>query len=102
EAAMIMGRAMCAPAALAILVAGCAAPDAGAQGIADACGAASAQDAVGMTVDEAEPRLRRTSGLSGGILRIVRHGQMVTMEFNERRLTANVGPDGRIARVYCG
>lgn len=35
-------------------------------------------------------------------VRVIRPGDMVTMDFNPERVNFEVGADGRIARVYCG
>jgi len=44
--------------------------------------------------------LRRHTGAER--VRVVRPGQMVTMEYDERRLTVEVDAHGRVARVRCG
>jgi hypothetical protein len=36
------------------------------------------------------------------VVRVVRPGQMVTMEFNTERLTIEVDGSGRVIRVRCG
>lgn len=65
------------------------------------CNAAPAQFAVGQVVStqlENEARIRSGSQT----VRVLRPGQMVTMEFNGRRLNLDVDASGRILRVRCG
>ncbi|MCM2251256.1 MAG: I78 family peptidase inhibitor [Ramlibacter sp.] len=80
------------------LIAGCAgaAPAAG-----GACNADRARFAAGqlLTADlEREARLR--SGAA--TVRVIRPGQMVTLEYNEQRLNIEVDAAGRVTRVRCG
>ncbi|MBP7240587.1 I78 family peptidase inhibitor [Amaricoccus sp.] len=62
----------------------------------DACGAAGHQNLVGTSVgalDAAslpEPR------------RVIFPGQPVTMDFRAERLNVEIGPDDKVARVFCG
>ena len=35
-------------------------------------------------------------------LRTVRPGEVVTMEFDARRLTIDIDAEGRVARAHCG
>ncbi len=68
---------------------------------ADVCNAQGAQFAVGKTagasvVEEARQR-------SGSYMaRVLRPGQMVTMEFNAQRLNLDVNAAGVVTRVRCG
>ena len=68
---------------------------------ASACNAQGAQFAVGKTagasvVEEARQR-------SGSYMaRVLRPGQMVTMEFNAQRLNLDVNAAGVVTRVRCG
>lgn len=65
------------------------------------CNAAPAQFAVGQAVSaqlENEARIRSGSQT----VRVLRPGQMVTMEFNGKRLNLDVDASGRILRVRCG
>ena len=66
-----------------------------------ACNAAPAQFAVGRTVD---PTLRTEALQRSGAstLRVIRPGDIVTMEFSSQRLNLELDPDGRVARVRCG
>ncbi len=64
--------------------------------VADACGASGLQGLVGQpsgTLDSL--RLAQRT-------RVIRPGQMVTMEYSEARLNIALDEAGRIARVYCG
>jgi hypothetical protein len=66
-----------------------------------ACDAAGAQFAVGRPLDaQLEHDARARSGAK--VVRVVRPGQMVTMEFNTERLTIEVDGTGRVIRVRCG
>ncbi len=62
----------------------------------DPCGAEALQDLVGTSVGgleaEALPEPRR----------VIFPGMAVTQDFVPERLNIEVGPDDRIARVYCG
>lgn len=65
------------------------------------CNAAPAQFAVGrhadaMLVDDARTRARAKTA------RVLRPGQVVTMEFNAERLSLSVDDAGRVTRVSCG
>ena len=68
---------------------------------AGVCNAQGAQFAVGKTaaasvVEEARQR-------SGAYMaRVLRPGQMVTMEFNAQRLNLDVNASGVVTRVRCG
>jgi hypothetical protein len=63
---------------------------------ADACGASGRQALVGTSVGELdasalpEPR------------RVIFPGQPVTMDVRAERLNIEIGPDDRVARVFCG
>jgi peptidase inhibitor I78 family protein len=52
-----------------------------------------------LTADLENEALARSGG---GVVRVIRPGQMVTMEFNERRLNIEVDAAGRVIRVRCG
>ena len=66
-----------------------------------ACDAAGARFAVGRPLDaQLENDARARSGAK--VVRVVRPGQMVTMEFNTERLTIEVDGSGRVIRVRCG
>lgn len=65
------------------------------------CNAAPAQFAVGQAVSaqlENEARIRSGSRT----VRVLRPGQMVTMEFSGQRLNLDVDAAGRVQRVRCG
>jgi hypothetical protein len=66
-----------------------------------ACNAQGAQFAVGKTPGASvveEARLRSGSYMA----RVLRPGQMVTMEFNAQRLNLDLNVAGVIERVRCG
>ena len=62
----------------------------------DACGAAGLQSLVGTSVGaldaSALPEPRR----------VIFPGQPVTMDFRQERLNVEIGPDDKVARVFCG
>lgn len=65
------------------------------------CNAAPAQFAVGRNVDaalESDARTRAGANTS----RVLKPGQVVTMEFNAERLNLSVDDAGRVTRVNCG
>jgi hypothetical protein len=65
------------------------------------CNAAPAQFAVGRNVDaalESDARARAGARTS----RVLKPGQVVTMEFNAERLNLSVDDTGRVTRVNCG
>ncbi len=65
------------------------------------CNAAPAQFAVGRNVDAAlEGDARARAGAKTS--RVLRPGQVVTMEFNAERLNLSVDDAGRVTRVSCG
>ncbi len=37
-----------------------------------------------------------------GTVRVIRPGMMITQDFSPSRVNIAIGPDGRIARVWCG
>ena len=65
------------------------------------CDAANAQFAVGKTVDQ---RLgEEARGRAGAaVVRVLRPGQIVTMEFNASRLTLDADAQGVVTRARCG
>ena len=65
------------------------------------CKAANAQFAVGQNADAALlEQARQRSG--SRIARILRPGQMVTMEYSAERLNLDVDASGKVASVRCG
>lgn len=69
--------------------------------VATRCNAAPAQFAVGRNVDaalESDARTRAGARTS----RVLKPGQVVTMEFNAERLNLSVDDAGRVTRVNCG
>lgn len=65
------------------------------------CNTEGAKGVVGRAYDAAlgTELLRRTGA---DRIRVVRPGQMVTMEFDERRLTVELDARDRVASVRCG
>ena len=65
------------------------------------CHAQGAQALVGRTYDAAlGEELRRVTGAER--VRVVRPGQVVTMEFDERRLSVELDARERVASIRCG
>lgn len=65
------------------------------------CDASKAQWALGKTPDDALlARLQRDSGAK--LVRVIEHGMMVTMEYNEARLTLDLDEMFRVRQVRCG
>lgn len=62
----------------------------------DACGAASLQNLVGLSVRVLPPQ-----GPSSTV-RVIRPGQMVTMDYSATRLNARVDETGQILELTCG
>ena len=65
------------------------------------CNESAAQYAVGKVADAKlaeEVRVRA----SAQRVRMVRPGQMVTMEFDSGRLTLDIDANGRVVRARCG
>jgi hypothetical protein len=68
---------------------------------ASRCNAAPAQFAVGRNIDAAlESDARARAGAKAS--RVLKPGQVVTMEFNAERLSLTVDDAGRVTRVSCG
>lgn len=65
------------------------------------CNAAPAQFAVGRQVDA--PLVNDARVRAGAkTVRVLKPGQIVTMEFNAERLSLSVDDAGRVTRVSCG
>ncbi len=65
------------------------------------CDAGKAQWAIGKTPDEALiERARHDAGAR--VVRVIEYGMMVTMEYNEARLTFDLDEQGRVRQVRCG
>ena len=62
----------------------------------DTCGAAALQGLVG------QPQSVLQTMRFAQTVRVIQPGMMVTQDFSPDRLNIGVGPDGRIARVWCG
>ncbi|MDB5873798.1 MAG: hypothetical protein JWQ07_3240 [Ramlibacter sp.] len=65
------------------------------------CDDGAARFAVGKTADAQLAEEARTRA-SAQRVRMVRPGDMVTMEFDAMRLTLDVDASGRVVRVRCG
>ncbi|MDP3822983.1 MAG: I78 family peptidase inhibitor [Burkholderiales bacterium] len=65
------------------------------------CNEAAAQFAVGKAIDAKLAEELRVRA-SAQRVRMVRPGQMVTMEYDAGRLTLDIDAAGRVARVRCG
>jgi hypothetical protein len=63
---------------------------------ADACGASGLQDIVGQEASVLAAMLFPQP------MRVIRPGDMVTMDFQPGRLNIDVDAQERISRVYCG
>jgi peptidase inhibitor I78 family protein len=65
------------------------------------CDAVAARFAVGLPLTaQLENDARARSGAK--VVRVVRPGQMITLEFNAERLNIEVDGSGRVIRVRCG
>lgn len=87
-----------------VLVAACAQPPmpgAPAHPRAGVCQAEAARFAVGQAIS---PQLAEQARAKSGArsVRVIRPGQMVTMEFDESRLNLDVDAAGKVAAVRCG
>ena len=97
-----------------IALAGCASTDTGQPTASSTTGASSRVaagggecNADGVTSlrgqtysDSLAERARRQSG--SAILRVLRPGELMTMEYNPERLTIVIGDDGSISSIRCG
>jgi hypothetical protein len=101
-------RRRLAPCLLAATFAGCAVappdvPDAPPPPVfaVEECDAQAAQVAVGQDYNEPLGEQARTRARAES-LRTMRPGQMVTMEFNARRLSIDIDSDGKVVAARCG
>jgi hypothetical protein len=90
---------------LVLLAAGCttigAAPDSPPAAVPSVCDANAASWAIGE--DAGSDVLDRAASAAGArLLRVIRPGEVVTMEFNAERLTFDVDGSGRISGIRCG
>ena len=93
---------------LALVLAACAAPPSPEfsqapppPAAAGSCNAEAAQFAVGQAYGEAlADQVRRRSGAA--VLRTIRPGQIVTLEYSSDRVTLDLDGGGRVSRVRCG
>jgi hypothetical protein len=65
-------------------------------GEVDTCGLAGLQEFIGQDASTV------TATLFTSPIRIVRPGDMVTMDFNPARINFRLGPDERVAEITCG
>lgn len=85
---------------LPLLAAACAQPPA-APPAGGTCNAAPAQSFVGRTHDEAlAEEVRRRTG--SRTVRVLRPGQVVTMEYSEQRVNIELDAANRVIAVRCG
>ncbi|MBB5208073.1 I78 family peptidase inhibitor [Chiayiivirga flava] len=68
---------------------------------ADACDASKAQWAIGQSLDEALLERARVDA-GARVVRSLKPGQMVTMEFNAERLNVDVDDNAIVTGVRCG
>ncbi len=99
------GRALLVPAAVLAVLAGCQAANPPAApappAVARDCNAQPAQFAVGQAYGEAlADEVRRRSGAS--VVRVIRPGMAVTMEYSPQRLNLDLDASDRVTRVRCG
>lgn len=65
------------------------------------CDASKVQDVIGQPPTSAlQERARAAAGAQ--VVRVLKHDQVVTMEFREGRLNLTLDPAGRIASATCG
>jgi hypothetical protein len=90
---------------LVLLAAGCttvgAAPDSPPAAVPSVCDADAASWAIG---EDARPEVveRATSAAGARLARVIKPGEVVTMEFNAGRLMVDVDASGRILGLRCG
>ena len=70
-------------------------PDGG-NGSSDSCGAAGLTEFLGQDASVIAATLFTNP------IRVIRPGEMVTMEFNPNRINFEVDGEERIVRIYCG
>lgn len=87
--------------AAAALLAGCVQPPQSAAAPAGPCDAQAARFAIGYTSTAAlAEEVRRRSGAD--TVRVLRPGDITTMEFNAERVNLVLGEDSRVSAVRCG
>ena len=87
--------------AAAALLAGCVQPPQSAAAPAGPCDAQAARFAIGYTSTAAlAEEVRRRSGAD--TVRVLRPGDVTTMEFNAERVNIVLGEDSRVSAVRCG
>jgi hypothetical protein len=98
-----MFRSCLTLAAIALSLAGCASspPTAGAQPPSGVCNIEAARWAIGQGVnDEIVNRILRDTGSRDA--RVLRPGQMATMDYREDRVNVDVNDRGAITGLRCG
>jgi hypothetical protein len=63
---------------------------------ADACGSEALRDVIGQPVGVLPPKGAWSA------MRVIRPGDMVTMDYSASRLNVTVDDDGRIVQLACG
>lgn len=87
--------------AAAAALAGCVQPPQSAAAPAGPCDAQAARFAIGYTsTDALAQEVRRRSGAD--MVRVLRPGDITTMEFNAERVNVVLGEDSRVSAVRCG
>lgn len=81
---------------LPLAVSACVAPVPAPGGDGERCGAGELQGLVG------QPQAVLQTMRFSQLVRVIGYGMAVTMDFSPDRLNIEMGPDGRIARVWCG
>ena len=69
--------------------------------LAGECNAAAAQFVVGRQAD-AQLQAQAQASAGARVVRVLRPGDMVTMEFNAQRLNLDVDAAGKVTAVRCG
>ncbi|MBE2291929.1 MAG: Elastase inhibitor AFLEI Flags: Precursor [Xanthomonadales bacterium] len=68
---------------------------------APVCDGSQVQGLIGQSIDDAIAEQAKTDAGAGSV-RVLTPGQMVTMEFDDTRLTIDVDAQGRITALRCG
>lgn len=87
---------------LGLVLAGCQAPSSSGDSSASGeCNATAVRDLIGKRASpELLDQARRDSGAE--VARLLRPGDIVTLEYNARRLTLTADEEGLIERLSCG
>ena len=91
---MAMTRALAAVPALLVALAAC--EPVPAPGNPDTCGASGLSELIGQDAEAV------AAGLSGRPIRIIRPGDMVTMDFDPSRINVRLDENDRVDSIACG